>query len=236
MRVEPYAFVESSRSATGTSLAPSEPMGDPERPGAAVHEGSSAGVEQLTEVLSEAVRALDKNAIDYVLIGGQASALLGRPRCSSDIDLLVTPEDAPIALAALDREGFRTVRVNPHWLFKAFRRDVLVDLMFKVRGEIYLDAEMMRRSRIRWFRGMQVRVVPPEDLIVMKAIVHDEETPRHWGDALGILPVADLDWDYLLFRSQRAPRRMLSFLCYASSVDLAVPQGVLRRLGRVLYE
>jgi predicted nucleotidyltransferase len=212
-------------------------MEDVERPGAAIHEGSSAGIEQLTEVMSDAVRALDKNDIGYVLIGGQASALLGRPRCSSDIDLLVTPEEAPIALDALDDAGFRTARINPHWLYKAFRHDVLVDVMFKVRGDIYLDAEMLRRSTIRRFHGMQVRVVPPEDLIVMKAIVHDEETPRHWGDALGILPVTDLDWDYLLLRSQRAPRRMLSFLCYATSVDLAVPLGVLRRLGRtVLYE
>src|SRR5262245_33046933 len=205
------------------------------RPGAAVHEGSTAGIEQLTEVMGDAVRALEKGAIDYVLIGGQASALLGRPRCSSDIDLLVTPENAPIALDALARAGFRTARINPNWLFKAFRNEVLVDLMFKSRGDIYLDEEMLRRSTIRRFHGMQVRVIPPEDLIVMKAIVNDEETPRHWWDALGILPVTDLDWDYLLLRSQRAPRRMLSFLSYATSVDLAVPHGVMRQLGETVW-
>ena len=77
-------------------------MGDLERPGVAQHEGSTGGIDALTEVLSEAVQALEKEAIDYVLIGGQASALLGRPRCSSDVDLLVTPEDAPRALEALD--------------------------------------------------------------------------------------------------------------------------------------
>jgi predicted nucleotidyltransferase len=207
-----------------------------DRPGAAVHERSTGGIESVTSVLGEAVRALDKDAIDYVLIGGQASSLLGRPRCSSDIDLLVTPEDAPHALAALARAGFQTERVNPHWLFKAFRRDVLVDLLFKVRGEIYLDAEMLRRSTLRRFRGTQVRVVPPEDLIVMKAIVHDEETPRHWADALAILASADLDWEYLLARSRHSPRRMLSFLCYATSVDLAVPVSALRRLGGTVIQ
>jgi predicted nucleotidyltransferase len=212
-------------------------MTELERPGAAVHAGSTAGIEPLTQVMGDAVRALEKDGIDYVLIGGQASALLGRPRCSSDIDILVTPEQAPLALEAFGRAGFRTEKVNPHWLFKAFRSDVLVDLLFKVRGEIYLDAEMLRRSTIHRFRGVKVRVVPPEDLIVMKAIVHDEETPRHWGDALAILSAAELDWEYLLFRSRRAPRRMLSFLCYAISVDRVVPQGVLRRLCRtVLYE
>ena len=211
-------------------------MSDLERPGAASHEGSTGGIDALTEVLSEAVQALEKDAIDYVLIGGQASALLGRPRCSSDVDLLVAPEAAPLALDALARAGFSTERINPHWLYKAFRRDVLVDLLFKTRGEIYLDDEMLRRSTVRRLRGTHVRVVPPEDLIVMKAIVHDEETPRHWGDALGILPVTDLDWEYLLVRSQRAPRRMLSFLCYATSVDLAVPRDVMRRLGKKVFD
>jgi predicted nucleotidyltransferase len=208
----------------------------PDRPGAAVHEGSTAGVESLTSVLGEAVRALEKEAIDYVLIGGQASSLLGRPRCSSDIDLLVTPEDAPAALAALASAGFETERVNPHWLFKAFKRDVLVDLLFKVRGDIYLDAEMLRRSAMRRFRGTPVRVIAPEDLIVMKAIVHDEETPRHWADALAIVAAVDLDWEYLLARSRRAPRRMLSLLCYAASIDLPVPTLALRELGRLVVQ
>jgi predicted nucleotidyltransferase len=205
------------------------------RPGAAVHEGSTAGIDELTEVMGVAVRTLDEHEIGYVLIGGQASALLGRPRCSSDIDLLVTPEDASSALDALARVGFHTERINPHWLFKAFSRDVLIDLLFKVRGEIYLDDEMLRRSTLRQFRGLPVRVVPPEDLIVMKAIVHDEETPRHWFDALALLRMAELDWDYLLARANCAPRRILSLLCYATSVDLAVPTAVMRRLGeRVL--
>src|SRR4030095_7195119 len=165
-------------------------MSEVERPGAAIHEGSTAGIDPLTQVLGEAIRALEKDAIDYVLIGGQASALLGRPRCSSDIDLFVTPDDASIALDALARAGFETERINPHWLFKAFRNGVLVDLMFKSRGDIYLDAEMLRRSTIRRFRGTKVRVIPPEDLIVMKAIVHDQEAPRHWADAPAIPPDA----------------------------------------------
>ena len=211
-------------------------MSELARPGIAIHEGCTGGVDALTEVLSEAVQALEKQAIDYVLIGGQASALLGRPRCSSDVDILVTPEDASRALEAFASAGFRTERINPHWLFKAFHKEVLIDLLFKTRGEIYLDEEMLRRSTIRRFRGTHVRVVPPEDLIVMKAIVHDEETPRHWGDALGILPVTELDWEYFLIRAQRAPCRMLSFLCYATSVDLAVPRDVLRRLGETVFD
>jgi hypothetical protein len=200
-------------------------------PGCATHEGSDADPDTVAAVLGEAVRALDAEKLPYLLIGGLASALLGRPRCSSDVDLLVAPERAPAALAALAGAGFDTERTNPHWLYKAFKRRVLVDLLFRVRGGIYLDGEMLRRSTLRSHRDVTVRVVPAEDLIVMKAIVHDEETPRHWGDALGLLTTCDLDWDYLLARARWAPRRVLSLLHYATSVDLRVPSAPLRRLS-----
>ena len=39
-----------------------------------------------------------------------------------------------------------------------------------------------------------------------------------------------------LARSRHAPRRMLSFLCYATSVDLAVPTPALRELGRTVIQ
>jgi hypothetical protein len=182
------------------------------------------------------VTALDRAKLPYLLVGGLASSLLGRPRCSTDVDLLVRPADAVAALVALDQYGFRTEQTNPHWLFMAFRRDVLVDLLFLGAGGIYVDEEMLRRATLRSFRDVPVRVIPAEDLIVMKAIVHDEETPRHWGDALSVLAAGALDWDYLLWRAHAGPRRVLSLLHYATSVDLHVPQDALRRLSCLVLE
>jgi predicted nucleotidyltransferase len=207
-------------------------------PGATIHEGSSpAGMDALASVLDDVVHALDAEQIPYLVIGGIAGSLLGRPRCSSDIDLFVQPERAPDALEALAKQGFRTEVSNPHWLYKAFRDDVLIDLLFKVKGNIYLDAEMLRRSQVRCFRGTPVRVIAPEDFVVVKAIASDEETPRHWYDALAVLARQDLDWEYLTARASSAPRRVLSLLLYATSNDLWVPAGALRQIGeRVLYD
>jgi predicted nucleotidyltransferase len=147
------------------------------------------------------------------------------------------PETAMIALEALGENGFRTERTNPAWIFKAFRDDVLVDLIFKARGDIYLDVEMLRRSSVLAYRGTRVRVIPPEDLVVIKAIVHDEETPRHWHDALGVIARGALDWDYLVERAQHSPRRVLSLLLYALSIDLWVPAAPLQRLAsRVVFD
>lgn len=206
-------------------------------PGAEPHAGACAGdLDVVAAVLAEAVTALDRAKLPYVLVGGLASSLLGRPRCSTDVDLLVRPADAPAALAAFEREGFSTERTNPHWLYKAFHRDVLVDLLFMAKGEIYVDDEMLRRSTLRSYRDVPVRVVAAEDLIVMKAIAHDEETPRHWGDALGMVAAGCLDWDYLLWRARAGPRRLLSLLLYAASVDLHVPREALLRLAGLVLE
>jgi predicted nucleotidyltransferase len=188
-------------------------------------------------VFERAIHAFELAEVPYVLIGGMASAALGRPRCSSDIDLFVMPESAPYALEVLAKAGFTTEVTNPAWLFKAFRDDILVDLLFKSAGDIYLDREMLRRAKLHTVLGTEVRVIPPEDLIVIKAIVHDEETPRHWHDALSLIPRRDLDWDYLLTRADHAPRRVLALLVYATSCDLWVPSLALRKLAnRVLFE
>jgi predicted nucleotidyltransferase len=206
-------------------------------PGACTHEGSTGDRDALASVFRDAVQAFELAEVPYVLIGGLASSALGRPRCSSDIDLFVMPEWAPRALEVLAKAGFTTELTNPAWLYKAFRHDILVDLLFKSVGDIYLDREMLRRAKVYPVLGTPVRVIPPEDLIVIKAIAHDEETPRHWHDALALITRRDLDWDYLLARANHAPRRVLAMLVYAISCDLWVPSAALRTLAdRVLFE
>lgn len=85
------------------------------------------------------------------------------------------------------------------------------------------------------FLGCRPRFIPAEDLLVMKALVHDEGGTRHWHDALGIISANNLDWPYLLRRARRAPRRVLSLLVYAHSLDLHVPNRVIRALFEEVY-
>ncbi len=91
---------------------------------------------------------------------------------------------------------------------------------------------------MRWWRarraavaGRVVPVISVEDLIVIKALVFKERAPRHWYDALALLQREDVDWDYLVDRALRYdPRRVLSLLIYARSLDQAVPPEPLQRL------
>ena len=212
------------------------PVSGVSAPGAASHAGfDDCDLATLHAIFAEVVQALDAREIPYVVIGGLASAALGRPRASGDIDILVTPHDARRALEGLGDAGFHTDEINPHWLFKAIKHGVLVDLLFKMKGDIYLDDEMLARADVRNVYAHPARVIPREDLVVVKALAHDEESSRHWFDALGILAGGGLDWDYLVRRAAKGPRRVLSLLLYATSVDLVVPHGVIHRLHEIAF-
>jgi predicted nucleotidyltransferase len=187
-------------------------------------------------VLRETVETIQRSGVAFALIGGLAVSSFGRPRWTHDIDVLLAPQDADTALNALREAGFDTERTDPTWLFKAFKQEVMVDLIFHCTGGFYFEQEVRERVVWRPLFGTRMPLLAPEDLLLLKAAVHDEVGPRHWHDALGILARTRLDWDYLLARAHRAPRRLLSLLVYAHSIDLAVPSSVVRELFTRVYE
>jgi predicted nucleotidyltransferase len=187
-------------------------------------------------VLSDGVRAIEDAGIPYVLIGGVGSATLGRPRWTHDIDVLVSPQDGERALEALSAAGFVTERTNDHWIYKAMSDDVTIDLIFRLVGDIYLDDEILAHARRATFLGVEASVAGAEDQIVIKAIANDEQSARHWNDALALIPSCDIDWDYLIERSSKGPRRVLSLLVYAQSEDIVVPTSAIRALVSEIYD
>ncbi len=197
-------------------------------------------VDTFAEVLERAVRALSKREIPFAAIGGIGTLAWGRPRwdpSSADIDLLVRPRDVQEALTALEDEGFRPVETeDDHWLLKAERDGVGVDLIFRTAGDVYLDEEMLRRVVGHEFESVSVPVLSPEDLLVNKALAFSEQTPTYWAEALSILARAELDWDYLLRRARHGVHRVLSLLVYAQSRDLPVPAAAVRSLFALVDE
>ena len=200
-------------------------------------EGREVDEETFLEVLDDAVAALEAADVPFAALGGIGSAMYGRPRWTHDADFFLRDrQDAALALEQMAARGFATQETDENWLYKGIKRGVLVDLLFKGKGDIYYDEEMIERTQHRDFKGRMLPVVPPADLIMIKAIVHDEATPRHWYDALGILAGAEIDWDYLLRRAAQGPRRLLSLLVYAQSNDLIVPDRVVKDLVATIYD
>jgi hypothetical protein len=193
--------------------------------------------ETFYEILDEALAAAESSGAPYVLMGGIATTARGGHRFTHDIDIFCKPIDAEKILDALTAAGFKTERTFPEWLFKGFKNDVMVDVIFQSSGPVFLEDEMIERSTVIPFNGRQVRTLAPEDLFVIKALVlndhtlaMDKKAMRHIHDLLSILRSSELDWDYLLKRARRGPRRVLGLLIYAQSLDLLVPNRVIKTM------
>ena len=187
-------------------------------------------------VLGEAAKIAESEGVPYGVFGSIASAIWGRPAASGDIDLFVRDHDARRLHAALGNHGFELSEENPKWLLKAVKDGVLVDLIFKVRGDIYLDEEMEAHAVEAAYLDQRIRVLSAEDTLVVEAVSNEYETPDHWFNALGILARQDPDWDYLLTRARIGAKRVLSLLIYAQSTDIPIPNRYVRDLYRTVYE
>jgi predicted nucleotidyltransferase len=194
--------------------------------------GRSEGIDGdvLLGVLDDAIAALREDDVTFLVMGGIASAAFGRPRATWDIDLFVRMAETERALSALHRHGFETEVVYEHWLSKAKRNGATVDVISRSTPDIMLDDEMLARAVTREYHGRSLTLVPPEDLVVMKALAASEDTPRYWYDALGVIGHTDLDHDYLSRARASGSRRVLSLLFYAWSNDLVVPSDAVQTL------
>src|SRR5205085_9874990 len=116
------------------------------------------------EVLDEVISALDADAVTYVLMGGIATTARGGHRFTHDINVFCKPIDADRILAVLAGHGFDTEKTDPKWLYKGFKRNVMVDVIFQSSGPIFLDDEMVELALTMSFNVRQARTLSHEDL------------------------------------------------------------------------
>jgi predicted nucleotidyltransferase len=198
--------------------------------------GQAPEREAVSSVLAAAIGAVERAKIPFLVMGGLVVATFARPRTTDDIDLFVQPEHARDTLDALEAAGFETEETDPMWLYKAWRDGVLVDVIFRSAGEVYLDEEMLARATRQDCRGTPAPMLSAEDLLVIKAVAATERGSHHWYDALGIIARTPLDWAYVVERARQAgPRRVLSLLLYAESNDMAVPSDVVEGLFAIVH-
>jgi hypothetical protein len=177
--------------------------------------------------------ALEGAGVPYLFMGGIASMVHGRTSWTHDLDVFIRRGDEPTAVDALVAAGYRLDPAPSSWLSKLWMGEIYLDVIYSSTGPVDLDDAMLERGTSAEVWGRRVPVLGPEDLVVTKALAHGEETAHYWWDALAIVAKCELDWDYLLTRARRGPRRMLSLLLYAQSTDLAVPDHVIRRLSAI---
>jgi len=133
---------------------------------------ASKEFEAIQATLKRAVAVLRDANVDFVIGGSLASWARGGPETHHDLDLILTPEDAERAVAALAESGMRTERPVEGWLYKAWDGDVLIDLIFAPSGLTVED--VVARGEELPVLGMTLPTMALEDVLATKLLALSE--------------------------------------------------------------
>jgi hypothetical protein len=160
---------------------------------------------RLKELMKDAAGALNEAGMPFLLGGGLACAARGGPATQHDVDFFLRPENAEAALTALEGIGLRPDRPPEGWLFKAWRDDDFVDLIFSSTVGDVTDEDFARAEQMEvWAVPMLVQ--RPTDILVMKLLALDELSLRYKGP----LEIAralreQIDWGEVRTRTDGSP-------------------------------
>ena len=171
----------------------------------------SNGLASLAPALSAVHRLLARFGNQGMVIGGVAASLLGTPRLTADVDvvILLSVTDLPQLLAAsaqcglvprlLDAEGF--ARKRRMLLLRHQGSGVNVDISL---GILPFEVEAVERSTVHRVGRLSVRLPTPEDLIIFKAVAH---RPQDMLDIQSIIEThTDLDRERIRYWVQEFSR------------------------------
>jgi|1186.fasta_scaffold16170_3 hypothetical protein len=161
--------------------------------------------EALASTLRKSAHILEEAEVPFMLGGGYACYVRGGPPPSKDVDLMVAPADRDAATEALAAGGLRVEDPPMQWLVKAYDGDVLVDVITHPAG-LDLDAEAFGRAERLNVEGVEMAVMPLEDVLATKLCALDE----HKLDFAHLLAIArslreSIDWPQVRSRTAAHP-------------------------------
>ena len=160
---------------------------------------------RVVTTLKRAVAALRDEGVPFAVAGGLACWARGGPLADSDVDIVVTEDDLPRAVAALAEAGMEHDDPPEEWLTKARDGEVTVDLIFKPSG-LDVTAEVLERAEMLEVEAVTMPVLPLAEVFVTQLLSLSE---RH-------LPYSELieaaravreqvDWESVRRRTHDAP-------------------------------
>jgi predicted nucleotidyltransferase len=152
-----------------------------------------AELKPLLEPLAVLRRLLEETGCQWMLIGGVAASLLGKPRFTADVDAVVLIEDKELSnlLKVARRLGFKArikdavefAKKNRVLLLKHTKTGINVDLSL---GLLPFEKEAIKRSKRFKIANITFNLPTPEDLIIFKAVAH---RPRDIEDIREIVKI-----------------------------------------------
>ncbi|MFH1128191.1 MAG: nucleotidyl transferase AbiEii/AbiGii toxin family protein [Candidatus Omnitrophota bacterium] len=152
-----------------------------------------AELKPLLEPLSVLKRLLEGAGCQWMIIGGVAASLLGKPRFTADVDAVALIEDKEFSnlLKVARRLGLTTrikdavefAQKNRVLLLKHTKTGINVDLSL---GLLPFEKEAIKRSKRFKIANITFNLPTPEDLIIFKAVAH---RPRDIEDIREIVKI-----------------------------------------------
>lgn len=137
------------------------------------------------ELYKSALTALNAAGIPYVVAGAYAIyEHTGIYRETKDLDIFVDPMLLVSAMRALKGAGMSARLEQPHWLAKATRGDLFIDIIFGMgNGLAMIDDDWYRFSRPAILAATPVRIAPAEELLWHRLFISE----RHRQDMADIV-------------------------------------------------
>ncbi|MDR3570536.1 MAG: nucleotidyltransferase [Syntrophobacteraceae bacterium] len=156
-----------------------------------------------TDFYKRSLKILKSAKIPFLVGGAYAMHnYTGRYRDTKDLDLFINPGDCKSTLDVFTRAGFETAVTFEHWLAKSTWNGHLIDIVFNSGNAIgEVDDQWFKRAIYGNLFDIEVRFVPPEEMIWSKAFVMERE--RYDGADVNHIILAcgkEIDWKLLLDR------------------------------------
>lgn len=161
------------------------------------------------QLLVEVAKILKRLNIPYVVTGGMAVFVWGKPRFTADIDIVIQMKtqnvnDLAKTLRALSKASFIDEEYMQRALvyhdeFNFIDGDSGIKVDFWVLGQSQFDKNQLGNAVNKEVLGYNVSFISAEDLILRKLLWYqDSQSTRHLEDVESILRIQKkLDWNYL---------------------------------------
>ena len=164
-------------------------------------------------VYQSVIGAARVRGLRFALGGAFAVATYtGRWRNTKDLDIYVEPEGREAMIEVLTLSGlqdyYEKLPYNRNWIYRAYRDEIIVDIIWAMANKpTQVDEIWLARGPQIEVRGVDLRIVPPEELIWAKLYVLQKDR-CDWPDILNLVYILGetLKWGHLLDRlDQDAP-------------------------------
>ena len=150
----------------------------------------------------EALEILNESGSRFMLGGAFAMFhYTGIYRDTKDLDIFCKPSEYPKILKHFAGKGYRTELTDVRWLAKVFKEDYFIDIIFDTVNNICrIDDSWYEHAHKARFVGVDVLLIPPEELVWCKIYVQNRE--RYDGADVNHVMLKkgkNFDWKRLMF-------------------------------------